>query len=137
MIDFFIIASAGLVIYFNNLSPGKPAFSLTLYALFLLFVSSKIVDIVLDGFDYARVAYIISSKTDEISEAILTDLSRGATALKARGLYKNEEREVLMTVVPLKELTILQDMIKQIDKDAFIIIGNVHEVLGSGFRRRI
>ena len=137
MIDFFIIASAGMVIYFKDLSPGKPAFSLTLYALFLLFVSSKIVDIVLDGFDYARVAYIISSKTDEISEAILTGLSRGATALKARGLYKNEEREVLMTVVPLKELTILQDMIKQIDEDAFIIIGNVHEVLGSGFRRRI
>jgi uncharacterized membrane-anchored protein YitT (DUF2179 family) len=137
MIDFFIIASAGIVIYLKDLSPGRPAFSLTLYAFFLLFVSSKIVDFVLDGFDYARVAYIISSKTDEISEAILNDLSRGATALKARGLYKNEEREVLMTVVPLKELVILQDMIKQIDKDAFIIIGNVHEVLGEGFRRRI
>ena len=137
MIDFFIIASAGIVIYLKDLSPGRPAFSLTLFALFLLFVSSKIVDIVLDGFDYARVAYIISTKTDEISEAILKDLSRGATALKARGLYKNEDREVLMTVVPLKELVILQDMIKQIDKDAFIIIGNVHEVLGEGFRRRI
>ncbi|MDR3668111.1 MAG: YitT family protein [Ignavibacteriaceae bacterium] len=137
MIDFFIIASAGIVIYVKDLSPGRPAFSLTLYAMFLLFVSSKIVDIVLDGFDYARVAYIISSKTDEISEAILNDLSRGATALKARGLYKNEDREVLMTVVPLKELVILQDMIKQIDKDAFIIISNVHEVLGEGFRRRI
>jgi uncharacterized membrane-anchored protein YitT (DUF2179 family) len=91
----------------------------------------------LDGFDYARVAYIISTKTDEISEAILTDLSRGATALKASGLYKNEDREVLMTVVPLKDLVVLQDMIKQIDEDAFIIIGNVHEVLGRGFRRRI
>jgi uncharacterized membrane-anchored protein YitT (DUF2179 family) len=137
MIDFFIISLAGLVIYLKDLSPNKPAFSLTLYAFFLLFVSSKIVDIVLDGFDYARVAYIISSKTDEIAEAILNDLSRGATALKARGLYKNMDREVLMTVVPLKELTMLQDMIKQIDKDAFIIIGNVHEVLGNGFRRRI
>src|ERR1035437_9355574 len=50
IIDFFIIASAGIVIYLNNLSPDKPAFSLTLYAMFLLFISSKIVDIVLDGF---------------------------------------------------------------------------------------
>jgi uncharacterized membrane-anchored protein YitT (DUF2179 family) len=137
MIDFFIISAAGIVIYVKGLSPDRPAFSLTLYALFLLFVSSKIVDVVLDGFDYARVAYIISNKTDEISEAILNDLSRGATALKARGLYNNVDREVLMTVVPLKELTQLQELIKQIDKDAFIIIGNVHEVLGNGFRRRI
>jgi uncharacterized membrane-anchored protein YitT (DUF2179 family) len=137
IIDFFIISSAGIVIYLNDLSPTRPAFSLTLYAFFLLFVSSKIVDFVLDGFDYARVAYIISEKTDEIAEAILTDLSRGATALKARGLYKNVDREVLMTVVPIKELVILQEMIKQIDPDAFIIIGNVHEVLGEGFRRRI
>lgn len=137
MIDFFIIASAGLVIFTKGLSPDKPAMSLTLYALFLLFISSKIVDIVLDGFDYARVAYIISDKNDEIAEAILTDMSRGATALKAKGLYRNIDREVLMTVVPLKELTYLTDMVKQIDSDAFIIIGNVHEVLGEGFRRRI
>lgn len=137
LIDFFIIASAGLVIYMKGLSPDKPAMSLTLYAFFLLFVSSKIVDIVIDGFDYARVAYIISDKNNEIADAILNDMSRGATALKARGLYRNIDREVLMTVVPLKELTTLTDMVKQIDSDAFIIIGNVHEVLGEGFRRRI
>ena len=137
MIDFFIISTAGIVIYAKGLSPNKPAMSLTLYAFFLLFISSKIVDIVLDGFDYARVAYIISDKSEEIAEAILNNLSRGATSLKARGLYRDIDREVLMTVVPLKELTILTDMIKQIDKDAFKIIGNVHEVLGAGFRKRI
>ena len=137
LIDFFIIASAGIVIYTKGLSPDKPAMSLTLYAMFLLFISSKIVDIVIDGFDYARVAYIISDKNDLIAEAILTEMSRGATALKARGLYRNIDREVLMTVVPLKELTTLTDMVRQIDSDAFIIIGNVHEVLGEGFRRRI
>lgn len=137
IIDFFIISLAGFVIYSKGLSPDKPAMSLTLYALFLLFISSKIVDIVIDGFDYARVAYIISDKNDQIADAILTDMSRGATALKARGLYRNIDREVLMTVVPFKELTILTEMVKQIDGDAFIIIGNVHEVLGEGFRRRI
>jgi uncharacterized membrane-anchored protein YitT (DUF2179 family) len=137
IIDFFIIASAGMVIYMKGLSPDKPAMSLTLYAFFLLFVSSKIVDVVIDGFDYARVAYIISDKNDLIAEAVLNDMSRGATALKARGLYRNIDREVLMTVVPLKELTTLTEMVKQIDRDAFIIIGNVHEVLGEGFRRRI
>jgi uncharacterized membrane-anchored protein YitT (DUF2179 family) len=137
MIDFFIISLAGIVIFTKNLSPDRPALSLTLYALFLLFVSSKIVDVVIDGFDYARMAYIISDKSDEIASAIINDMSRGVTALKARGVYLNVDREVLMAVVPLKELTILTEMVKQIDKDAFIIIGDVHEVLGEGFRRRI
>jgi uncharacterized membrane-anchored protein YitT (DUF2179 family) len=64
-------------------------------------------------------------------------MSRGATAIKSRGLYRNVEREVIVTVVTLKELGTLTDMIKEIDPDAFVIINNIHEVLGEGFRRRI
>ena len=64
-------------------------------------------------------------------------MSRGATALKARGLYKNIEREVLMTVVTRKEISELTELIENIDPDAFVIISDVHEVLGEGFRRRI
>jgi uncharacterized membrane-anchored protein YitT (DUF2179 family) len=67
----------------------------------------------------------------------MNEMSRGATALKARGLYRDVEREIIFTIVTLKELTTLQEMIKEIDPDAFIIVHNVHEVLGRGFRRRI
>jgi uncharacterized membrane-anchored protein YitT (DUF2179 family) len=137
LIDFFVIALAGFIIDIKDLSPDRPALSLTFYALFLLFVSARLIDTIIDGFDYARMVYIISDKYEEISKAIMHDLSRGATALKTRGLYKNVEREVLTTVVTLKELSKLQDLIKEIDPDAFVIINNVHEVLGNGFRRRI
>lgn len=137
LIDFFVISLAGVIIEMKDLSPERPAMSLTLYAFFLLFISSKIVDIILDGFDYARMAFIISDKNDEIAQAIMNDMSRGATGLKAHGLYKNIEREIIFTVITLKELTTLSDLIKEIDPDAFVIIGNVHEVLGEGFRRRI
>lgn len=137
IIDFFVIALAGFVIYYKGLSPDKPALSLTLYALFLLYVSSKIVDVVIDGFDYARVVYINSLKHEQIADAIMNDLSRGATAYKTRGLYRNEEREVLSTVVTYKELGKLIEIIRNIDEDAFVTISNVHEVLGKGFRRRI
>ena len=137
LIDFFVISFAGVIIHFKNLSTVRPALSLTLYAFFLLFVSSKLIDVVLDGFNYARTAYIISNKSREISEAIIGGLSRGATALKARGLYKNIDREVIMTVVTRKEVTQLTDIIEEIDPDAFVIISDVHEVLGEGFRRRI
>lgn len=137
MIDFLVISFAGIIIYLKDLSLNRPAMSLTLYAFFLLFVSSYIIDLVLDGLDYARSAIIISDKNEEISAKIMNRLSRGATALKGRGLYKNIDREVLMTVVPRKEISLLTEIIRDIDPTAFVTIHNVHEVLGHGFRRRI
>ncbi len=137
LVDFFVIALAGFIIDIKDLSPDKPALSLTLYAFFLLFVSAKLVDVIIDGFDYARAAYIISDRYDEITQAIMNKLSRGATAIKSRGIYKNVEREVIFTVIPLKEVGTLTELVKEIDPTAFVIINNVHEVLGEGFRRRI
>jgi len=137
IIDFVVIAIAGFIIEIKDLAGNRPAFSLTLYAFFLLFISAKIIDAIIDGFDYARAVYIISDKSTEIAQMIMNDLSRGATALKSRGLYRDIDREVIFTVVPLKELTELTDQIRIIDPDAFVIINNVHEVLGEGFRRRI
>jgi len=136
-IDFFVITLAGIIIEAKGLSVDKPALSLTLYAFFLLFVSSKLIDVVIDGFDYARAAIIISDKYTEIGNAIINDLSRGATAIKTRGIYRNIDREMIYTVVTLKELGTLIDLVKSIDPKAFVIINNVHEVLGEGFRRRI
>lgn len=137
LIDFAVISVAGIIIEVKDLSPDRPAFALTLYAFFLLFVSAKILDAIIDGFDYARAVYIISEKHNEIGESIMNNISRGATAIKSRGLYRNVEREVIYTVVTLKELGTLTDLIKSIDPDAFVIINNVHEVRGQGFRRRI
>ena len=64
-------------------------------------------------------------------------MGRGVTAVNTRGVYKNVEREMLLTVVPLREVTKLVDIVKEVDPHAFVIIYNVHEVLGEGFRRRI
>lgn len=136
-IDFFVIMFAGFIIEFKDLAANRPAFALTLYALFLLFISSKLIDVIIDGFDYARVVYIISDKSKEIANIIMDDLSRGATAIQTRGLYKNVERELIMTIVTLKELGRMEEIIQKIDPNAFVVIGNVHEVLGEGFRRRV
>jgi uncharacterized membrane-anchored protein YitT (DUF2179 family) len=67
----------------------------------------------------------------------MNDLGRGVTAVDTRGMYKNVEREMLLAVVPLREVTKLIDVVKEVDPHAFVIIYNVHEVLGEGFRRRI
>ncbi len=113
--DFFVIMIAGFIIEFKGIAGDRSAVTLTFYALFLLFISSRLVDVIIDGFDYARSVNIISDKNDEIAKAIMDDLSRGATALKARGLYRNIDREVLTTVVTLKELSKLLSIIKKVD----------------------
>jgi uncharacterized membrane-anchored protein YitT (DUF2179 family) len=137
IVDFFVVSLAGFIIEFKDLAGERSAMTLTLYAFFLLFVSSRLVDAIIDGFDYARAAYIISEKSGKIAEAIMNELSRGATALKARGIYKNTEREIIVTVVTLKEIGTLTNLVRKIDPDAFVTVNNVHEVLGEGFRRRI
>lgn len=136
-IDFLVISLAGIVLHLKGLAVGKPALTLTLYAFILLFISSRLIDVIIEGMDYAKAAIIISPKYDKIAKAIMEDLSRGATALKGKGLYTNAEREVILTVVTRKEITQLIDVVKQIDASAFVIINNVHEVLGEGFRRRV
>lgn len=135
--DFFVIAFAGFIIEIKGLSDIRPALSLTFYAIFSLFVSSKLIDMIIDGFDYARMAFIITKKEKDISELILNDVGRGATAFKTRGLYNDEDKEVIMTVVSVKEQGQLVEKVKEIDPEAFVIIDNVHEIYGKGFRRRI
>lgn len=136
-IDFFVISFAGLIIYLKQLSSHAPALVLTLYAFFLLFISSKLIDIILDGFDYARMAIIISDKYQDISNAILYELGRGATALRSRGVYRNIEREVILTVVSVKEVEYLKEKVKEIDPEAFVVISNAYEIVGRGFRTRV
>ncbi len=137
VVDFFVISLAGFIIHFKNLSFDRPVLTLTLYAFLLLFVSSRIIDVILDGFDYARSALIITDETEKVAKLITVDLSRGATALEARGLYTDRRREVLYTVLSRKEISKLVTMVKEIDPKAFVIVNNVHEVLGEGFRPRI
>ncbi|MDZ7378278.1 MAG: YitT family protein [candidate division KSB1 bacterium] len=137
LIDFAVISLAGAVIHWRGLAVTKPVLVLTLYAFFLLFVSSRLIDVILDGMDYARSALIVSNKSDQVAEAIMNDLSRGATALKGRGLYTGQDREILYTVVSRKEINQLIELVKAIDPHCFMIINNVHEVLGEGFKRRV
>lgn len=137
LIDFFVITFAGIIIGVKDLADDKSAITLTLYAFFLLYVSSKIIDVIIDGFDYARAVYITSEKSQLIGDAIMDKMNRGVTGIKSRGFYSDFEREMVMAVVPIKELETLKRLVKSIDPSAFMVIANTHEVLGEGFRKRI
>jgi len=136
VVDFFVIVFAGIILAVMDQPLQRPAMVLTLYAFFLLFISGSLIDIIIDGFNYARAAIIISDKHDEISKVIMTDMDRGVTALKGRGVYTDKDKDVIFTVVHRKEVGALKELVRDIDPKSFVIINDVHEVLGEGFRRR-
>lgn len=122
--DGLVILTAGFVF-----SPEK-----ALYALIGLYVTTKTIDIVQLGFGYSKVAFIITNKTDELTDAILHVLDRGLTKLNGSGGYTGDERIVLMVVVGQTEVTKLKALVKSVDPLAFVIISDTTEVLGEGFK---
>lgn len=123
-IDAVVIALAGIV--FNM--------ELALYAMITLFITARVIDLVQEGMGYAKAAFVISKKPAEIAHGILHQLNRGATALSGRGLYTGQSRDVLLCVVSRAEISKLKALVSTLDPEAFVIITNVHEALGEGFR---
>jgi len=125
MVDATIVIAAGFVFESAELS---------MYALITIFVTAWLIDLVQEGFSYTKAFLIISDRPAEISAAIVEGLNRGATAWPARGVYTGAGREVLLSVVNRSEVTRLKDIIYQVDPHAFVILADVHEVLGEGFK---
>ena len=105
-----------------------------LYGLVALYICTIVMDGVLYGMDTAKVAYIISDRNKEISDAIVRDLDRGVTILHGQGAYTGAEKDVLMCAFKQREIAAIKATIKDIDPVAFVIVCNAHEVLGEGFR---
>ncbi|OAB42949.1 YitT family protein [Paenibacillus glacialis] len=105
-----------------------------LYALVALYITGKVIDTVELGFNYTKVAYIISDHTEALADVILKDLDRGLTKLHAQGGYTGDDRTVLMVVVGQNEVRRLKTLVQSVDPGAFVIISNAHEVLGEGFK---
>lgn len=103
-----------------------------LYGLIALYVSSKVLDLVLYGMDTSKVAYIITDNWQETSDAILS-LERGVTILHAQGAFTGNEKRVLMVAFKQKEIVEIRKTVHAADPNAFCIVCDTHEVLGEGF----
>lgn len=106
----------------------------TLYAVIAIFVTTKTSDLILEGFKFSRGAFIISDHYEEISQMIFRDLDRGITGIHAKGMYTDSEKCMLYCVVAKKEIPTLKEIVAEVDKDAFVIVSDVREVLGEGFQ---
>ncbi len=110
------------------------SFLLALYAILSLYISSKIIDVILEGVNFAKAVFIISEFPDEIAQSIMKELDRGVTALYGTGMYTGKEKRVLYCILQRGQLATLKELVKKIDPKAFIILGEVTEVLGEGFK---
>lgn len=125
VVDLAVIVAVAVA--FRNLSSA-------LYGVVSLYIFTAVMDLVLYGLDSAKVAYIISSKPDEIAKVILNDLDRGVTFLHGEGAWSGESKKVMLCAFKQKQIVPLRRMVKEIDPEAFLIVCDAHEVLGDGFR---
>jgi len=106
----------------------------TMYALIAIFVCTKAMEYVLEGLNFAKAAFIISEDSQKIGQAITEKMERGLTSLNGRGQYTGQEKNVLLCVVSKREIIRLKEIVTSIDQKAFIIVADVREVLGEGFK---
>ncbi len=106
-----------------------------LYSYVISLMISLIIDrvIVPLGTNYAKSVFIISPKINEIGSFILKDLNRSGTIISAKGLFTRGEKDMLMTVVPKKDIAKLTRCVKACDPSAFIIVQDTYHVLGEGY----
>ena len=104
-----------------------------LYALIVVFVSTKLSEVILVGLEKSKLCVIISDKGEEISSTLIEKSPRGVTMLDGEGMYTQKRHDVLLTCVKNRQLTQLRQIVHDIDDHAFVIITDASEVRGQGF----
>ncbi len=122
-----ILAFNGLV-----LVAGAILFSLeiALYTLIFLYVSSRMVNLVVTGLSQRKAVYVISPQWEEISRGINEKIQRGVTIIRGQGGYTGQEQQILYTVITFRELSRLKQLVQNIDPDAFVVVSDTLEVKG-------
>jgi uncharacterized membrane-anchored protein YitT (DUF2179 family) len=103
---------------------------LALYAIVAIYISTKIIDTILEGVNFAKAVYIISDYPEELAEIILRDLDRGVTALEGTGMFTRKGKKMLFCVLERTQIPRLKALIRERDPKAFIVMTDIREVLG-------
>lgn len=125
LLDMVIVSISGLV--FKD-------FNVVMYAFIAVFLSGRVMDTVLYGSDEARLVYIISEKYVEIAKRALEELDVGMTLLEGKGAYTNMERRVIMCVMRKQISPKLEDIVKSVDPNSFMIVTSASEIYGEGYK---
>ncbi|MBS4199384.1 YitT family protein [Bacillus sp. FJAT-49732] len=124
--NFFIFTTAGFVFSWER----------AMYSIITYFIAFKVIDIVVEGLDESKSAWIITEKAEEIGDAILARLGRGVTYLKGEGAYTGDDKKVIFCVLTRLEEAKLKSIIEELDSSAFLAIANISEVRGGRFKKK-
>lgn len=103
-----------------------------LFAVITLFTTGQFINMITSGANYAKMAYIISDQYDQIRQELL-ELNYGGTMVDSHGMFKNDDKKMLMMVVRNRKISQVTNTVRRLDPDAFMIISSAQEVLGEGF----
>lgn len=108
-------------------------FDSAMYTVITIFVSSRVVNLILYGATNSNVCFIVTSQHQQIADAVTESLHRGATLIKAQGAYTGEDRCVVLAAIKRNQIADLKKLVNTIDEHAFVIITESHEVFGKSF----
>ena len=134
LLNRFSVRAGNTILSFNVivLAAASVLFSLdsALYTLIYMYVSTRIMEIVLTGLSQRKAVIIISPKWEEISRKILKEIVRGVTLIKGQGAYSGRDENILYTVITFRELPRVKEIIRNIDPGAFVVVHETLEVMG-------
>jgi uncharacterized membrane-anchored protein YitT (DUF2179 family) len=129
-----------VILFFNLFIFGVGGFVFgwdrAMYSLLAYFIAFKTIDIVIDGLDESKSAWIISDKHKEIGQAIIARLGRGVTYLNGEGAYTGDDKKVIFCIVTRLEEAKLKNIVEDIDDSAFLAVSDINEVRGGRFKKR-
>lgn len=121
-----------IIVLLGTIAVGDP--NNMLYALIVIFLSTKISEWILVGGEKSKLCIIITDKGKEVSDTLLHNSPRGVTMLEGEGMYTHKDRDVLLTCVKKRQLNQLKQLVYNEDPNAFIIVNDSVEVRGKGFQ---
>lgn len=111
-----------------------PDYRLPIYSIILIYIESKVIDLVIDGTRKYKTVFIVTDHIDEVKSFILNDLERGGTCFAGYGLYKGTERKMIYVTLGRTDLVKLKTQMRYMDPQAFVNVIESSEVMGYGFK---
>lgn len=125
-INVFILGSAGFIFGWDH----------AMYSLIAYYLAFKLIDITIEGIDQSKSVWIISDKYKEIGDALTQRLGRGVTYLEGEGAYSGDSKKVIFVVITRLEEAKLKAIVEDWDSQAFVAVGNIHDVKGGRFKKK-
>lgn len=107
---------------------------LPIYSILVIFIEGKIIDLVVDGFNSYKTAFIVTDKAEEVRNIIVKDINRGGTCFFGKGLYKGVDRKMIYVTLTRPELVKLESLLSEVDPEAFVNVVSSTDILGKGFK---